>query len=224
MLKFRYVLNVINDKNPFGVSFGPAADRNQSLESSNALYRKLLKCNPGSDVLSFDTLAFVASEEDGTQDPFRLKALQKLFRPDVRNELPLPAFVQSCDNLYKRLLYMKASVKNAFVVDDALEKIFNVLYWFILFLILLLMMNFNPWPWIVSITSLLVSLSFALGSSVSKYVEGVLLIAVRRPFDLGDRVIIGGAAEADCPSPSLSWYVEGTYTQMRLLRALVSYD
>ena len=115
---------------------------------------------------------------------------------------------------------MKASVKNASVIDDALENIFNILYWFALFLILLLMMNFNPWPWIVSITSLLVSLSFALGSSMSKYVEGVLLIAVRRPFDLGDRVIIGAAAEVDCPSPVLSWFVEGASYRVAALSSL----
>ena len=70
-------------------------------------------------------------------------------------------------------------------------------------------MQFDPYPLLVSITSLLVSVSFALGSSVSKYLEGVLLIAVRRPFDLGDRILISGVESADSSGAPSSWFVEG---------------
>jgi len=39
--------------------------------------------------------------------------------------------------------------------------------------------------------------------------QGVLLIAVRRPFDLGDRVVITRAEEVDSPGAGASWFVEG---------------
>ena len=42
---------------------------------------------------------------------------------------------------------------------------------FVLGLLLLSFMQINPWTLLVSMTSLLVSVSFALGPSVSKYVE-----------------------------------------------------
>lgn len=74
---------------------------------------------------------------------------------------------------------------------------------------LLSILQFNPYPILVSITSLLVSISFALGSSVSKYVEGILLIAIRRPFDLGDRIILAGAESQHIdPGAPSSWFVE----------------
>jgi hypothetical protein len=103
----------------------------------------------------------------------------------------------------------------------ALENIVDGAYAFVLALILLAIMNFNPWPVLVSITSLLVSVSFALGSSVSKYVEGVLLIAVRRPFEPGDRIIISKPEEADSPGSSASWFVEDIslfYTTLRFAK------
>jgi small-conductance mechanosensitive channel len=104
---------------------------------------------------------------------------------------------------------MQASVANASVIDNALEKILNIMFWFVLSLMLLSILQFNPYPILVSITSLLVSISFALGSSVSKYVEGILLIAIRRPFDLGDRIFLAGAESphVDPGAPS-SWFVE----------------
>lgn len=73
--------------------------------------------------------------------------------------------------VYKRLRYFKASVGNASVIDNELEKIANIFYWFLLMMLILAIMQINPWPLLVSMTSLLVSVSFALGSSVSKYVE-----------------------------------------------------
>ena len=40
------------------------------------------------------------------------------------------------------------------------------------------------------LSTVLVSFAFAMGSSAAKMVEGMILIAVRRPFDLGDRISI----------------------------------
>lgn len=81
------------------------------------------------------------------------------------------SLAQSCDSVYKKLRYFRASVGNSSAIDKALESIVNGGFSFILSLTLLSIMNINPWPLLVSVTSLLVSVSFALGSSVSKYVE-----------------------------------------------------
>ena len=116
--------------------------------------------------------------------------LRKLFRPGRDESLDLLMFVQSVDSLYRRLRYFRASVSNAGSLDRTLENMFNILFYFVLGLMLLSFMNFNPWSVLVSITSLLVSFSFAFGTTVSKYVQGILLIAVTRPFDLGDRIYL----------------------------------
>ena len=209
VLKFKRALTYMDEEHPFSEAYGPATDRNQSIASSHSVYFRLVKFNtPEEKQLNFDILSIVATDDFGGIDSTKLKRLKKLFPPDANNELSLLAFVQSCDAVYKKLRFFRASVGNSSAIDDALESIVDGVFWFVLALSLLSIMNFNPWPILVSITSLLVSVSFALGSSVSKYVEGVLLIAVRRPFDLGDRIIISSCDEVETTRAGLSWFVE----------------
>jgi len=209
VLKFKRALTYMDEEFPFSEAYGPATDRNQSIASSHSVYFRLIKFNtPEEKQLNFDILSIVATDDFGGVDGTKLKRLKKLFPPDANNELSLLAFVQSCDAVYKKLRFFRASVGNSSAIDDALESIVDGVFWFVLVLLLLSIMNFNPWPILVSITSLLVSVSFALGSSVSKYVEGVLLIAVRRPFDLGDRIIISSCDEVETTRAGLSWFVE----------------
>jgi len=212
VLKFKRALAYMDNDFPFGEAYGPASDRNQSIQSSHGVYWNLIKFNPDKKMLDFDILSIVATDDFGATDETKMKRLKRLFPPDASNELSLLAFCQSCDAVYKKLRFFRASVSNSSAIDTALEGIVDGVFWFVLSLLLLSIMNFNPWPILVSITSLLVSVSFALGSSVSKYVEGVLLIAVRRPFDLGDRIIISEASQVDTTNAGLSWFVEGKPT------------
>ena len=62
-------------------------------------------------------------------------------------------------------------MSNASVIDNQLERIVNCFFGFLLIMLVLFIMKVNPWPFLVSMTSLLVSVSFALGQSVSNYLE-----------------------------------------------------
>jgi small-conductance mechanosensitive channel len=208
ILRFRRALAFMDEPCPFGETFGPASTRDECIESAHQVYARLLNLTTDSPVLPNGVLIMLATEEDGTINKTKRIALRKLFRPDRYDQLPLLAFVQSCDTLYRRLRYFRASVGNASVIDHVLEKMIDLAFWFFLFLLILSMMNINPWPLLVSLSTLLVSFSFAMGSSASKYIEGVLLIAARRPYDLGDRIIITGAETVDNPGSGSSWFVE----------------
>ena len=208
MLTFRHALTYFDDVHPFGEAFGSASTRDECIAASHTLFWKLVQCVPGSRSINFDVLAIVATNVDGSQDENKLKLIRRLFQPDANNELNLLAFVQSVDNIYKRLRYFRSAMRNATVIDRQLERFLNIFFYFVLLLMLLSIMHFNPWPLLVSITSLLVSVSFALGSSVSKYVEGILLIAVRRPFDLGDRILLCSPEGNETPGATSSWFVE----------------
>jgi small-conductance mechanosensitive channel len=74
--------------------------------------------------------------------------------------------------------------------------------------VVLSMLQFNPWTLLVSISTLLVSLAFAVGPSTARYIEGVLLIALRRPYDLGDRILIVHADTGENQGVTYSWFVE----------------
>ena len=111
--------------------------------------------------------------EDGkTYDFNKKRKLKKLFTPDRAGGLPLLAFIQAIDQSYKRLVFLRASLRNSKMLDGVLKRLFNGIFYFFMTLLLLSLMHLNPWPLIVSITSIIVSISFALGSSVARFVEG----------------------------------------------------
>ena len=165
---------------PFGEAFGPATTRDEVLESAAKTYQRLLASSE-QVVLSCDVLYLLAEDEDGTTfDRSKKRNIRKLFHPDASNHVSSLSFVQACDSLYRRMRYFRASVGNASVIDHALESIVDGFYNFILCLVMLSILQINPWPLLVSISTLLVSVSFAVGPSAAKYIEGILLIAIRR--------------------------------------------
>lgn len=107
------------------------------------------------------------------------QGLVRLFRPDRFDEVTLLAFVQSCDGVFKRLRYLRASVGNSTSIDRVLESIFNAIFNFFLFLTVLSVLKLNPWALLVSMSTVLVSFAFALGPTAAKFIEGMVMIAVR---------------------------------------------
>lgn len=138
-------------------------------------------------------LFFVASqayEADGQFDEHKAKGMVRLFRPDKFDEVSLLAFVQSCDGVYKKLRYLRASVGNSTLIDYVLENIFNAFFYFFLALAIMSVLELNPWTLLVSLSTILVSFAFAVGPSAAKLIAGMMMIAIRRPYDLGDRISV----------------------------------
>ena len=211
ILQFRRALSFLEDTHPFGLSFGPANNRDTCIKSAKTLYRRLLALTPGSTVLHFDVIGVLAYNADGSFDERKAKELVKLFRPDKNDEISLLAFVQSCDTAYKKLRYLRAGVGNSTSIDDVLENFFNGAFTFCLGLGVMAIMRMNPWTLLVSMSTILVSFAFAFGQSVAQIIEGCIMIAVRRPFDLGDRISIADASdkpENSDPGYGATWLVE----------------
>ena len=171
IFRFRKALIFMDLNHPFSEAFGPASTRDDCIASAQAVYHRLLKLSPGSTVLSFSVLREAVLNDDGFVDSTKKKALKRLFRPDASNELTLIAFVQCCDNVYKRIRYFRAQVGNSSVIDKVLESIIDAIFAFVLGVLVLSMLNFNPWPLLVSMSTLMVTFAFAVGPSASKIIE-----------------------------------------------------
>lgn len=169
-----------------------------------------MKLNDGGNgVLSFDVIALLAVDPDGVEDESKVRVLKRLFRPDRFNEITLLAFVQACDSIYKRLRYFRASVGNSSVIDQVLEQIIDGIFFFVLVLVIVTLLKYNPWTLLVSMSTLLFSTAFAIGPSLSRYIEGVLMIIARRPYDLGDRIFVVSSDNPDIKgTAAYSWFVE----------------
>jgi hypothetical protein len=202
ILKFRRALAYLNETNIFGDAFGSTESRDKCIANSHRVYHCLLRlaqeeAQEGDNekdggatksqrlptTLPWKVLEILCTGEDNAS---KRRRLRKLFTPNPSGNLPLIAFVQAVDQCYKRVVFLRASLKNASLLDDVLERLFNGIFYFVLILFLSSILQLHPWTLMVSITSILVSVSFAFGSSVSAYVDGILLIAIRRPFDLGE--------------------------------------
>ena len=170
ILKFRKALTYMDDPFPFGFSFGPGATRNQVIRSSRKTYRRLLR-SANLVNLSYDVIILLAVTEDGNIDEVKDRALKRLFRPDHHKQVTLLSFVQTCDTVYKKLRYFRASVGNASVINQVLESIVDSIVNFFLALVIMTILEYNPYPVLVSLSTVMVSLAFAVGSSASKYIE-----------------------------------------------------
>ena len=175
---------------------------------------------PGESVLPFDTIGSIAMDEDGIYDKDTTRALVFLFRPDKNDCLTALNFVQSVDWTYRRIRYLRASVANSTLIDRVLEQNFNALFYFFLILCVISMLGFNPWTLLFSMSTILVSFAFAFGPSAAKAIDGVLMIAIQRPFDLGDRICITPPAGSEPPSET--WFIEDVSLWKTTLRHAAS--
>lgn len=166
-------------ENPFGEAFGRASNRDELINSAQELYYRLLRLSPGSFSLPFSVLSVLVENDDGTIDRNLKRSIETIFRADRDGEIPFLAFVQSCDVVYRKLRYFRASVGNASVIDKVLESILNGLYAFGLTVVIMSLLNFNPWPLLVSISTLLVSFAFAIGPTAAKAIEVRFLLLLQ---------------------------------------------
>ena len=86
---------------PFSSAFGVASSRQECVESSETVFRRLLLATPGEHRLSFDVIATLAVSDKGQLDEQKVKELIKLFRPDREGYLTVIDFVKSVDAVYK---------------------------------------------------------------------------------------------------------------------------
>jgi hypothetical protein len=156
---------------PFSEAFGRASTRTEMVRSAESVYYRLRKLAPGADVLPCSVFNILCLDEDGTEDKVRKRAIRNLLRPDFHDNVQLVSFVQVCDTVYKKLRYFRASVGNSSVIDHVLESIIDGVFYFALGLIVLDLLKLNPWPLLVSTSTLLVAGSFAVGPSCAKAVE-----------------------------------------------------
>jgi len=177
ILKFRKALTYMDLEHPFREAFGLASTRDELIKSAQTLFQQLLKLSPGLQCLPYSVLAVLSQNLDGSVDIVMKKTIRNRFRADAQGEISMLSFVQTCDVVYRRLRYFRASVGNSSVFDKVLENIINGFFAIGLTIVILSLLHFDPWPLLVSVSTLLVSLAFAIGPTAAKAIEGIILIA-----------------------------------------------
>lgn len=146
------MLAYMDEDYPFSVSFGPADTREACVESAQNLYSRLMLLTPDEPVLQFDTLAVLAKEKDGEINVDGMKDLIRLFRPDRNGDLTCLDFVKSCDQVYKEMRMLRASIANSGQVDHAFEILVNIMFYLIVGIIILVVLDLDPLALFVSVS------------------------------------------------------------------------
>jgi hypothetical protein len=155
----------------FSLTFGLADTRENCIESSQNVYRRLLLRTPDSVLMTFETIAVLAVLGDGTMDQDKLKDLVRLFRPDRDGNLSLLDFVKSIDTVYKTIRLLRASIRNSMTIDRAFENIFNIAFYTVMTCVILSQIGFDPLALFLSLSSIILAFAFMIGSASSKYFE-----------------------------------------------------
>jgi hypothetical protein len=127
VLSFRKALTFTRKRYPFSFLFGPADSREACIESSQAVYDRLMLGTPLETILPFETLALLTLNETSEIDQEMAKDLVNLFRPDREGYLTVLDFVKSVDSVYKEFRLLSASIENSARLDRSFEQLFDVL-------------------------------------------------------------------------------------------------
>lgn len=210
IVQFRQAVAFMEGDYPFSRAFGLCNSRMNCLRSAIKVYNRLLKFIPQDEAptLLYGVIGALAYNGTGEWHDKRATGLMALFTPDKDNRISRNAFASSCDEVYKKMLFLRASMNNSSKIDGVLEDIFDCLFYGILAVVVLSLLGLDIWPLLVSASTMLLSFTFAFSASTARTVEGIMLIAVRRPFDIGDRITITSAANMACPGVGNAWLVE----------------
>ena len=192
IIEFRQALTVVTKSYFFSASFGPVESRDQCMKSAELLFRRLVKLM-GDDVLVDNSeddqepsLQFYnltqwlykgclkASEQQNAAD------MMDLFLPDHKGRVTLSAFLTGIDAVYRKVRLLESSVENHSHVDKSYEKVINFIFYFLMGCVALAIMGMNPLVFILSLSTLLVSFAFMIGSAASQQFEGILMVLVRK--------------------------------------------
>jgi small-conductance mechanosensitive channel len=74
--------------------------------------------------------------------------------------------------------------------------------------VFLTIIGIDPVTLFAALAGFIVGFAFMIGGAASKYFEGVLMILMRRPYDIGDRIAIQGAEDAPSSNGAPGWIVK----------------
>ena len=122
IVQFRQAVAFMDGDYPFSRAFGLCDCRETCLKSALRVYRRLLKFIPQDQepTLLYDVIGALAYNDQGVWNEKRAAALMALFTPDKDNRVSRHAFAQACDNVYKKMLFLRASMNNSSKVGTAL--------------------------------------------------------------------------------------------------------
>ena len=191
ILLFRQAFAMLSTGFPFSLAFGLADSRTACVESSSALYDRLLKIQSNGELLRFETFLTVLGGNGGPLSKEQTRELVEVFRSNRRCELTrvefvrvsalllflhvkfkaflisffLPLPLQSIDTVYREMRVLAANVENVTKMDSAYERLLNTAFYLLMGVVAFLIIGIDPFPFVLSLLGLLVAFAFVIGTA-----------------------------------------------------------
>jgi len=211
IIEFHQGVSVITRSYFFSSAFGPVESREECIHSSQQLFFRLLKLMNDGDEQSIKLENLTHWMFKGCYKPEQQQDaddLGALFDPDQDGRIYIIDFIGAIDEVYKKLRVLEHAIKNASHISKSYEKVINMVFYFIIGLIALAIMELNPIELLVGVAFILIAFGFCIGEGTSQLFDGVLLILVRQPYDIGDKVAISDVHDPPDQNGSTHWMIE----------------
>lgn len=174
ILHFQGALSQIDTDLPFSAAFGRTGSRETCVILSQNIYEMLLMDESSTNLdgkLHFDVIASLAVNNDGTLDGDKIKDLIRTFRPNRDGTMSILDFVRSVDAVYKELRLLRATIKSSTLIDKQVERIFNVVFYLVLFSTIFVVAGLDLYAILIGVSSVVLTISFMIGSASARYFE-----------------------------------------------------
>mmetsp|Transcript_3221 Transcript_3221/g.6621 ORF Transcript_3221/g.6621 Transcript_3221/m.6621 type:complete len:542 (-) Transcript_3221:60-1685(-) len=211
IIEFRSALTAVTKPFFFSSSYGPVETREECMKSGELLFRRLVKLMDqpeNEDSIDVHNLALWLYK--GCSRPSQQQSaadLMDLLLPDQEGCVSLAAFLTGIDSVYRKIRLLESSVENHSHVDKSYEKVINIAFGVVLFCVAIAIFGIDPLVFIASLSAILVSFAFMIGAAASQQFEGILLVLVRQPYDIGDIVAINQVDQSASIDGSEPWEV-----------------
>ncbi|KAI1485722.1 Mechanosensitive ion channel-domain-containing protein [Biscogniauxia mediterranea] len=156
--------------------------------SAQVLARRLFRtfAKPGADVLTPQDLnpAFPTQED--------AEAAFGVFDRDLNGDVSSEELEAFCDEVHREKKAIAASLKDLDSVITKLDRVFFVIIFIIAVIVFISIISASTAAALASAGTAVLGLSWLLQSTAQEFLQSIIFVFVKHPFDVGDRVTIYG--------------------------------
>ncbi|TFK87099.1 hypothetical protein K466DRAFT_491520 [Polyporus arcularius HHB13444] len=159
----------------------------QSANKSRLLARRLFYSfvRPGADHLVVSDIARFFPSAELAEHAFTI------FDKDSNGDINRDEMEMACMEIHREQLSIEHSMRDLDSAVGRLDNIFMSLYFVVAILIFAVMLDAQIATLITSASTLVLGLSWLIGSSLAEVLTSIIFLFIKHPFDVGDRVMVG---------------------------------
>ncbi|KAG7351927.1 mechanosensitive ion channel [Nitzschia inconspicua] len=208
IIQFHRAIQCIINLFPLSPSLGIASTRIACLESSQFLFDRLAS-GSHDGTLDCKILARLSVISNGATYAETIRRLKKILCPNSQGKLAKIDFLRVADGVYKEWRLLLENLKCSSEMNCALETSVDGIFYAVLLIILLVALGIDVGSLIVSLSSIFVGVTVLCGTICSKHLQGILLMLIDEPFDIGDRVRFADTLQGEfVDQPRGPWIIE----------------